>query len=269
MERETVIWSSSWVELSYISRVTDKLKWWWCDEWRLALRTTFGPVLRRQSFHGVIFFRQIWMLYGLFCVPTVILGDVTRPVHGVLGHSGGGFRSRLLPFWSCSLTQVFRWRSQKAEGGSIDDGVVLAADSGTLVLLVSMFWCWAGSFGFGWFWRRSPMVAQEVSRLRSGLVLVAGLVGCGCLASGFLTSGLLWLFIAVSDSLLIPEAYGGLHYAKVGCSLLRSMWSVFSCWRFLLVWKGLVSAMVFSMGDVSFLLHSRFNVPLWLSVGVG
>ncbi|MCI01746.1 hypothetical protein A2U01_0022774 [Trifolium medium] len=27
MEGETVIWSSSWIELSRMSRVTDKLKW--------------------------------------------------------------------------------------------------------------------------------------------------------------------------------------------------------------------------------------------------
>jgi hypothetical protein len=48
--------------------------------------------------------------------------------------------------------------------------------------------------------------------------------------------------IANVDLLLIPQAFGSLHEldALVGCILLKSKWSEFSCRGFLLLRKGLV-----------------------------
>jgi hypothetical protein len=57
----------------------------------------------------------------------------------------------------------------------------------------------------------------------------------------------------------------------VGCSLLISVWSVFSCRHFLLVWNGWVRQWCFSAEDFSIVLHSVFYVlfRFYVRVGVG
>jgi hypothetical protein len=72
--------------------------------------------------------------------------------------------------------------------------------------------------------------------------------------------------IANVDFLLITEASGGLHRARCfgGLQLLTSVWSVFSCRRFLLVWNGWVRQWCFQRKMFLFCFNSVFSILFWL-----